>query len=42
MLWKLVYALFERISVFQYGRIEINMFISEKEYTVGLQIGLKC
>lgn len=33
MLWKLVYALFERISVFQYGRIEINMFISEKEYT---------
>ncbi|XP_067844727.1 dimethyladenosine transferase 2, mitochondrial [Heptranchias perlo] len=33
MLWKLVYALFERISVFQHGRIEINMFISEKEYT---------
>ncbi|XP_051868852.1 dimethyladenosine transferase 2, mitochondrial [Pristis pectinata] len=32
MLWKLVYALYERISVFQYGRIEINMFISEKEY----------
>uniref|UniRef100_UPI00398E6710 dimethyladenosine transferase 2, mitochondrial n=1 Tax=Pristiophorus japonicus TaxID=55135 RepID=UPI00398E6710 len=33
MLWKLVYALFERISVFQHGRIELNMLMSEKEYT---------
>lgn len=33
MLWKLVYALFERQSVFRYGRVEFIMFISEREYT---------
>ncbi|XP_033872845.1 dimethyladenosine transferase 2, mitochondrial isoform X2 [Acipenser ruthenus] len=33
MLWKLVYALYERLSVFRYGRVELVMFISEKEYT---------
>ncbi|XP_007896594.1 dimethyladenosine transferase 2, mitochondrial isoform X2 [Callorhinchus milii] len=33
MLWKLIYSLFERISLFQYGRVELDMFISEKEYT---------
>uniref|UniRef100_H3B9X7 rRNA adenine N(6)-methyltransferase n=1 Tax=Latimeria chalumnae TaxID=7897 RepID=H3B9X7_LATCH len=32
MLWKLIYALYERISIYRYGRIELNMFISEKEY----------
>lgn len=34
MLWKLVYAIFERLSVFRYGRVELIMFMSEKEYTV--------
>uniref|UniRef100_A0AAY4BFQ9 rRNA adenine N(6)-methyltransferase n=1 Tax=Denticeps clupeoides TaxID=299321 RepID=A0AAY4BFQ9_9TELE len=33
MLWKLVYALFERISIFRYGRVELIMFLSEKEFT---------
>ncbi|XP_066553935.1 dimethyladenosine transferase 2, mitochondrial [Amia ocellicauda] len=33
MLWKLVYALYERLSIFRYGRVELLMFISEKEYT---------
>ncbi|XP_069030647.1 dimethyladenosine transferase 2, mitochondrial [Embiotoca jacksoni] len=32
MLLKMVYALFERLSVYRYGRIELNLFISEKEY----------
>ncbi|XP_076834811.1 dimethyladenosine transferase 2, mitochondrial [Brachyhypopomus gauderio] len=32
MLWKLVYSLFERHSIFRYGRVELIMFISEKEY----------
>ncbi|XP_062911550.1 dimethyladenosine transferase 2, mitochondrial [Mobula hypostoma] len=32
LLWKFAYALLERISIFQYGRIEMNMFISEKQY----------
>ncbi|XP_043917867.1 dimethyladenosine transferase 2, mitochondrial isoform X2 [Protopterus annectens] len=32
MLWKLVYALYERISIYRYGRIELVMFMSEKEY----------
>ncbi|KAJ8341849.1 hypothetical protein SKAU_G00341400 [Synaphobranchus kaupii] len=33
MLWKLVYSLFQRLSIFRYGRVELVMFISEKEYT---------
>ncbi|XP_031436035.1 dimethyladenosine transferase 2, mitochondrial [Clupea harengus] len=33
MLWKLVYALCERLSVYRYGRVELLMFMSEKEYT---------
>ncbi|XP_015257277.1 PREDICTED: dimethyladenosine transferase 2, mitochondrial [Cyprinodon variegatus] len=32
MLLKMVYALFERLSVYRYGRIELNLFISEREY----------
>ncbi|KAM9860727.1 dimethyladenosine transferase 2, mitochondrial isoform 2-T2 [Aulostomus maculatus] len=31
-LLKLVYALFERCHVFRYGRIELNLFISERLY----------
>lgn len=31
-LFKMVYALFEQLSVFRYGRIELNLFISEREY----------
>ncbi|XP_029980329.1 dimethyladenosine transferase 2, mitochondrial [Sphaeramia orbicularis] len=33
LLLKMVYALFERLSMYRYGRIELNLFISEKEYT---------
>ncbi|XP_034535451.1 dimethyladenosine transferase 2, mitochondrial [Notolabrus celidotus] len=32
LLLKMVYALFERLSVYRYGRIELNLFISEREY----------
>lgn len=31
-LLKMVYTLFERVSVYRYGRIELNLFISESEY----------
>lgn len=31
-LFKMVYALFEQLSVYRYGRIELNLFMSEKEY----------
>ncbi|XP_061132169.1 dimethyladenosine transferase 2, mitochondrial [Syngnathus typhle] len=34
ILLKLVYALFERLSFYRYGRIELNLFLSEREYTV--------
>ncbi|KAM8894815.1 dimethyladenosine transferase 2, mitochondrial [Spinachia spinachia] len=31
-LLKMVYSLFERQSVYRYGRVELNLFIREKEY----------
>lgn len=31
-LLKMAYALFERLSVYRYGRVELNLFISEREY----------
>ncbi|XP_023586685.1 dimethyladenosine transferase 2, mitochondrial isoform X2 [Trichechus manatus latirostris] len=31
-LWKLIYDLYSCTSVYRYGRVELNMFISEKEY----------
>ncbi|XP_043119498.1 dimethyladenosine transferase 2, mitochondrial [Puntigrus tetrazona] len=32
LMWKLIYNLFERHSIFHYGRVELIMFISQKEY----------
>ncbi|XP_051723626.1 dimethyladenosine transferase 2, mitochondrial [Ctenopharyngodon idella] len=32
ILWKLIYNLFERRSIFHYGRVELIMFISKNEY----------
>ncbi|XP_006897819.1 PREDICTED: dimethyladenosine transferase 2, mitochondrial [Elephantulus edwardii] len=31
-LWKLIYSLYSCTSIYRYGRVELNMFISEKEY----------
>ncbi|NWW81517.1 TFB2M transferase, partial [Climacteris rufus] len=33
-LWRLLFALYECSSIYRYGRVELNLFISEKEYTV--------
>ncbi|XP_034620875.1 dimethyladenosine transferase 2, mitochondrial [Trachemys scripta elegans] len=33
-LWKLIFVMYERSSIYRYGRIELNMFVSEKEYKV--------
>lgn len=41
LLLKMVYALFERLSIYRYGRVELNLFISEKEYRVTINILLK-
>ncbi|XP_044528727.1 dimethyladenosine transferase 2, mitochondrial isoform X2 [Gracilinanus agilis] len=32
VLWKFLYDLYSRSSIYDYGRIELNMFISEQEY----------
>ncbi|XP_049724003.1 dimethyladenosine transferase 2, mitochondrial [Elephas maximus indicus] len=32
ILWKLIYDLYSCTSIYKYGRVELNMFISEKEY----------
>ncbi|NXS00768.1 TFB2M transferase, partial [Oxylabes madagascariensis] len=33
-LWRLLFAMYECSSIYRYGRVELNLFISEKEYTV--------
>ncbi|XP_053567019.1 dimethyladenosine transferase 2, mitochondrial [Bombina bombina] len=32
MLWKNIFSLYERISIYQYGRVQLNMFMSESQY----------
>lgn len=32
LLFKMVYALFEQLSIYRFGRIELNLFMSETEY----------
>ncbi|NXP50592.1 TFB2M transferase, partial [Heliornis fulica] len=34
MLWRLLFALYECSSIYRYGRVELNLFVSEKEYKV--------
>ncbi|KFV40102.1 hypothetical protein N341_01903, partial [Tyto alba] len=34
MLWRLLFAVYECSSIFRYGRVELNIFVSEKEYKV--------
>ncbi|POI23074.1 hypothetical protein CIB84_013178, partial [Bambusicola thoracicus] len=33
-LWRLLFILYECSSIYRYGRVELNVFISEKEYKV--------
>uniref|UniRef100_A0A8C5T2Y4 rRNA adenine N(6)-methyltransferase n=1 Tax=Malurus cyaneus samueli TaxID=2593467 RepID=A0A8C5T2Y4_9PASS len=33
-LWRLLFNMYECSSIYRYGRVELNLFISEKEYTV--------
>lgn len=35
ILWKLLYDLYSSTSIYSYGRVQLNMFIAEKEYEVG-------
>lgn len=32
VLWKLLYDLYSCTSIYKYGRVELNMFVNEKEY----------
>ncbi|NXH20881.1 TFB2M transferase, partial [Bucco capensis] len=33
-LWKLLFALYECNSIYKYGRMELNLFLSEREYKI--------
>ncbi|NXG25918.1 TFB2M transferase, partial [Grallaria varia] len=33
-LWRLLFGLYECNSIYKYGRVELNLFVSEKEYKV--------
>lgn len=35
ILWKLLYDIYSSTSVYSYGRVELNMFVTEREYEVG-------
>lgn len=37
MLWRLLFVLYECNSIYKYGRVELNLFMSEKEYKVCLR-----
>lgn len=32
LLWRHIYSLYERLSVYRFGRIELNVFMTEKQY----------
>ncbi|XP_069625336.1 dimethyladenosine transferase 2, mitochondrial [Ranitomeya imitator] len=32
LLWRQIYSLYERLSVYRYGRIELNVFMTENQY----------
>ncbi|NXS08174.1 TFB2M transferase, partial [Neodrepanis coruscans] len=33
-LWRFLFGMYECSSIYKYGRVELNLFLSEKEYTV--------
>jgi len=37
-MWKLIYNLFERRSVYRYGRVELIMFFRKSEYMVSSHV----